>query len=519
MEVADRLLDHDLCRSSVTVKHIQSNLSNVQNLLKTEYELEHIEQDSTDIYYSNSIDVYINRPDELFNIKYRDFFSTYVRVFKNLENNEYKFRKLKKPLLTRVNFYNKLCDEESEAYYSQTILCNICLTKENFDINNTYIFSSLNNTKTFKEECILLNLKDEDSPSFDFSKIFLTNTTPSEEDGEFNEHLPAEVRTQAVFINTENFQVDEEVVNDFISNEDMSEEINLVAGNNINEDINNNISDLDEDAIVMQELKMNFVIHYHDSLELFTESQKFAFKYIINKWEIENEPAQLIMQGAAGTGKSYVVDSLRGYLIENNINHAVIAYSGSAASLVCGHTIHSFFEISADEHMTFKVKANSETWHRIKDVQVFLVDEYTMIENVIFNGINEILNIMHPSNEWQIFGNKSIIFTGDVAQTSAIHTNIYDNKIFKESLEVITLHECMRQLVTAEPVIVPTEINESQILEYIETTKALEEAQQKNFYTALTNIRTNSVTLQDEELLYSQVLNTQFSLDNIPDVN
>ena len=38
--------------------------------------------------------------------------------------------------------------------------------------------------------------------------------------------------------------MDEEVVNDSLSNEDMSEEINLVDSNNINEDINNNISDL-----------------------------------------------------------------------------------------------------------------------------------------------------------------------------------------------------------------------------------------------------------------------------------
>jgi hypothetical protein len=41
----------------------------------------------------------------------------------------------------------------------------------------------------------------------------------------------------------------------------------------------------------------------------------------------------------------------------------------------------------------------------------------------------------------------------------------------------------------------------------------------RGFYTALTNIRTNNVTVQDEELLYSAVLNTQFSLDHIEDIN
>ena len=91
-----------------------------------------------------------------------------------------------------------------------------------------------------------------------------------------------------------------------------------------------------------------------------------------------SEPAQLLIVGAAGTGKSFLIDSLIGYLIDKNISHAVIAYSGSAASIICGHTIHSFFNITADEQMTFKVQVNSDLWYSIKNIEVFLVDEFTM---------------------------------------------------------------------------------------------------------------------------------------------
>jgi hypothetical protein len=128
---------------------------------------------------------------------------------------------------------------------------------------------------------------------------------------------------------------------------------------------------------------------------------------------------------------------------------------------------------------------------------------------------------MHPSKNKRIFGGKSFILTGDVAQTTAIDTNIFENNIFMNKFEVLTLRECMRQLITAEPVEISNDhgMTETQLEEYIKFTKECEENQQRKFYTALTNIRTNNVTIEDEELLYSAVINTQFSLDFITDIN
>jgi hypothetical protein len=480
-------------------------------------DLENIEETSNDVFYDTAIYTYLNRPDDLLNIKYRDFYSNYVRDFKNCEKNEFKFRKLTKRIITRLNFYKKNCEEEKEAYYSQIILCNICLTKHHFDGNNKYIFNNLNATKTFKDECDILNLKDEDSPSFLFADKFMDKENSesfSDENGEFNVNLQGEERAQTIIINSENNEQGPVMINDFTDNDDE-------RGSIITEGEENNSNDFDEDFIVMEEMKEHYRNHYQNSLTLFTNSQNFSFNYIIDKWEIKHEPAQLIIQGAAGTGKSFLIDSLRGFLIDKNISHAVIAYSGSAASIICGHTIHSFFNITADEHMTFKLQANSDNWNKIKNIEVFLVDEFTMLENVIFNGIDNILNVMHPSITNRIFGGKSIIFTGDVAQTTAINTSIFDNIIFKEKLEVLTLRECMRQLFTAEPVNIPKDhgMTESQLDEFIQMSTENEETQQRGFYTALTNIRTNNVTVQDEELLYSAVLNTQFSLDHIEDIN
>ena len=519
MEVADRLLDHALCQSSINIKHFQSNLANFKNLLKTKFDLDNMEDDSKDVFYVSTLDTYLNRPEDLLNIKYIEFFSTYVRDFKNCDKNEFKFRKLTKNIVIRVNYYDKNCEEESEAYYSQIVLCNLILTKQNFNNNFKYIFSDLNVMQTFKEECELLKFKDEDSPSFKFANNFLNSRKTDQlttENGEFNEFLPAEEGTQRHIINSQELTRGD--LDDLITVDDLPEEEEI---NNLSNNEEVNYNDLDEDLVVMEEIKNNYRDHYINSLNHFTNSQNFSFNYIINKWEIKKEPAQLIIQGAAGTGKSYLIDSLRGYLIDKNINHAVIAYSGSAASLICGNTIHSFFNITADDQMNFKVQANSETWNKIKHIEVFLVDEFTMIENLIFNGIDSLLSVMHPNSSVRRFGGKSMIFTGDVAQTTAINMNIFDNIIFKEQLEVLTLHECMRQLITAEPIKIPNDhgMTDSQLDEFILMTTENEENQQRKFYTALTHIRTNSVTVVDEELLYSAVLNTQFSLDQIDDID
>ncbi len=131
----------------------------------------------------------------------------------------------------------------------------------------------------------------------------------SDENGEFNVNLQGEERAQTIIINSENNEQGPVMINDFTDNDDE-------RGSIITEGEENNSNDFDEDFIVMEEMKEHYRNHYQNSLTLFTNSQNFSFNYIIDKWEIKHEPAQLIIQGAAGTGKSFLIDSLRGFLID-----------------------------------------------------------------------------------------------------------------------------------------------------------------------------------------------------------
>lgn len=125
-----------------------------------------------------------------------------------------------------------------------------------------------------------------------------SNENLSEDNGEFNEYLPAEERCQTVLLN------------DNTNNESLNNEPELISHINDNNQLDNidinddtipQFNDFDEDDIVMEEMKLYYLNHYHESLNLFTGSQSFCFNFITNKWEVEHEPAQLIIHGAAGT--------------------------------------------------------------------------------------------------------------------------------------------------------------------------------------------------------------------------
>ena len=52
-----------------------------------------------------------------------------------------------------------------------------------------------------------------------------------------------------------------------------------------------------------------------------------------------------LIYGSAGTGKSFVISTLKNYYISQNINFAVTASTGIAGMLIGGRTLHSCFSI------------------------------------------------------------------------------------------------------------------------------------------------------------------------------
>lgn len=122
------------------------------------------------------------------------------------------------------------------------------------------------------------------------------------------------------------------------------------------------------------------------------------------------------LTGRAGTGKTTFIQ-----FIQKNVNKqfVVVAYTGIAALMAKGATIHSFFSMPLDP-MNYKtnytISGNKEAI--LKNVDTIIIDEVSMVRCDLVDGIDRVLRRVtgnpHP------FGGKQIIFVGDMYQLEPV---------------------------------------------------------------------------------------------------
>lgn len=249
----------------------------------------------------------------------------------------------------------------------------------------------------------------------------------------------------------------------------------FVYDNSNNRVIMNDCYIIDENLDALSEY---FIQRLDNIKPTFTNSQQFAYNHITTKWN-NGDNVRCIISGAAGTGKSYVIDALRGYLFSYNRNHAVMAFSGSAADIIKGTTVHSFFGMKPNDRRV-RISADSQRWKEISQIDTFIIDEFSMLELHLFVAIDQFLRAMCASNE--PFGNKSFILVGDPGQLPAIEHSIYSNYVYQNQMSVMLLKENMRQ------------------------------QGNQQFFDLLNNLRSGQMQLTDSEYLYNHVLNAPFNV-------
>lgn len=129
----------------------------------------------------------------------------------------------------------------------------------------------------------------------------------------------------------------------------------------------------------------------------------------------------LFITGSGGTGKSYLIKTIKKDLVERGIKHAVCALTGCAAVLLnCyAKTIHSWSGIGiaagSKEDIVNKAIRNKRAMSEWKTTKVLIVDEISMMSLKIFEAIDSIgksarAQYMRP------FGGMQVIFLGDFYQ-------------------------------------------------------------------------------------------------------
>jgi hypothetical protein len=130
----------------------------------------------------------------------------------------------------------------------------------------------------------------------------------------------------------------------------------------------------------------------------------------------------VFLTGSAGTGKTFIINKYIKYLRERDIEPAIVAPTGIAASHIGGKTIHSFFSVGIreyiDDHYLGWLLRQPFLQNRLKNLQVLIVDEVSMVSPELFLSMDKILRAFKGRDE--PFGGIQVIFSGDFFQLPPI---------------------------------------------------------------------------------------------------
>lgn len=218
-------------------------------------------------------------------------------------------------------------------------------------------------------------------------------------------------------------------------------------------------------------------------------------KYDIGEIDLDNQELQqalqiiqytrrsLFLTGKAGSGKS----TLLKYICNTTKKkYVVLAPTGIAAINVGGVTLHSFFKIPFhpllpnDSRFSFRhiretLKYNNEKKKLLRELELIIIDEISMVRADIIDFIDKILRV-YNRNMREPFGGKQLLLVGDMYQLEPVvkeedrkmlqpfypSSFFFDARVFREfQLVSIELKKVYRQ---KDPVFIT-------ILDHVRTSK------------------------------------------------
>lgn len=126
----------------------------------------------------------------------------------------------------------------------------------------------------------------------------------------------------------------------------------------------------------------------------------------------------IFLTGPAGTGKTYTIRSIITRAHQHGWAHGVTATTGAAALLIGGTTLHSFLGIglaakdAAD--LATSVASKKQVLARIKALRLLIIDEISMMSNVLFTKVSALLSILRKNDA--PFGGVQLVLCGDFCQ-------------------------------------------------------------------------------------------------------
>ena len=124
------------------------------------------------------------------------------------------------------------------------------------------------------------------------------------------------------------------------------------------------------------------------------------------------------LTGEAGAGKTHVLNQYIAWLREHDIEPAVTASTGIAATHLGGGTIHSWSGIgvreSVNEDDLDKMEQKRPLWRRVNETRVLIIDEISMLSEEFFDMCDQVLRYLRRNDT--PFGGMQVVCSVDFFQ-------------------------------------------------------------------------------------------------------
>ncbi len=161
------------------------------------------------------------------------------------------------------------------------------------------------------------------------------------------------------------------------------------------------------------------------------------------------------LTGAAGSGKTYLLNAYIHFLKSRGISIGVTASTGIAATHMEGITIHSWAGIgilrTASDPQIQDIVGNKRIARRLQKTQTLIIDEVSMLDGERLDLLEKVARLARGS--WKPFGGLQVVLCGDFFQLPPVSRSnepppglVYDSAAWRNlDLRVCYLHEQYRQ--------------------------------------------------------------------------
>ena len=126
--------------------------------------------------------------------------------------------------------------------------------------------------------------------------------------------------------------------------------------------------------------------------------------------------------GAAGSGKTHVLNEYISYLKHRGVSVGITASTGIAATHIGGVTIHSWSGVGIKETLSGMdiedLTQKEYLWKRFDKTQVLIIDEVSMLSPRLFDTVERVCRAMKQSDN--PFGGMQVVLSGDFFQLPPI---------------------------------------------------------------------------------------------------